>query len=223
VLSSEQLAEIGHFKVVILPDVKLMSDATARALREYVAGGGRLLVVGAAGALDERGRIRRELALADVTGVSAFREHEGVFRNGFGKGKAVRFNRPGDTGVRIPDMFPQSRLAHPRWSTLKDEWLRELRDLMQDGSQVRVEGQGVLGMSLSRSGDGKTVVQAVAYDDEPVEQQLTFSLRPDVADEAAGQWLAAPGAAVPVEGEEREGRCVFAAPGFVRYGALVLG
>jgi hypothetical protein len=56
-------------KLIVLPAVGAMSDATAEKLRQFVAGGGTLLGTFDTSLFDEQGRRRAELALADVFGV----------------------------------------------------------------------------------------------------------------------------------------------------------
>ncbi len=68
ITSTEQL---GRFAAVIVPNLTALSDSDAGALEQYVAGGGRLLVTGEAGSLDEVGRRREAPALAELAGLSS--------------------------------------------------------------------------------------------------------------------------------------------------------
>ncbi len=60
---------LGRYRVVILPNHALMSDATAALLRAYVAAGGGLVATFQTGMFDEAGAAREVPALADVFGV----------------------------------------------------------------------------------------------------------------------------------------------------------
>ena len=60
---------LAGFKVLMLANVALMSDAQAEAVRRFVADGGGLVASHETSLLDERGQRRAEFALADVLGV----------------------------------------------------------------------------------------------------------------------------------------------------------
>jgi hypothetical protein len=62
--------DLDRFRAIVAPNLTSVSDGDANALREYVAGGGRLLLTGEAGEVDGEGRRRRTPALADLAGFS---------------------------------------------------------------------------------------------------------------------------------------------------------
>jgi hypothetical protein len=55
-------------KVLILPGTSCVSDAQVETIAGYVRGGGRLLLLGEAGTRDERTRVRKRHAFADLFG-----------------------------------------------------------------------------------------------------------------------------------------------------------
>ena len=63
-------AGLGGIDVLILPEVAVMSDAQAKAVREFVRGGGVLIATGVTSLYDPAGRPRRDYALQDVFGVN---------------------------------------------------------------------------------------------------------------------------------------------------------
>jgi len=63
-------AGLGGIDVLILPEVAVMGDAQAEAVREFVRGGGVLIATGVTSLYDPMGRARRDYALKDVFGVS---------------------------------------------------------------------------------------------------------------------------------------------------------
>lgn len=92
---STRLAKV---KLLWLPSVAAMSEASAAAIREFVSGGGVVLATGYLPAtLDETGRARAESALADVFGVGA--DAAGPRMNRFGEGLAIF--RPDLAGNRM--------------------------------------------------------------------------------------------------------------------------
>lgn len=70
-LDGRALALLRDAPLVIAPNLSCLHTRVNDALREYVAGGGRLIATHATSARDERGRPHRHLALADVFGVDA--------------------------------------------------------------------------------------------------------------------------------------------------------
>ena len=63
-------AGLRGIDVLILPEVAVMSDARAEAVREFVHGGGVLIATGVTSLYDSMGRARPDYALQDVFGVN---------------------------------------------------------------------------------------------------------------------------------------------------------
>lgn len=61
---------LSPYRLVIVADQQVLADGETAALRRYVEQGGALLVTGESSLLDEHGRPRPELALADLAGVA---------------------------------------------------------------------------------------------------------------------------------------------------------
>ena len=61
--------QLDGFKVLMLPNVALMSDAQAAAVRRFVRDGGGLIATHETSLCDEKGGRRKDFALADVFGV----------------------------------------------------------------------------------------------------------------------------------------------------------
>lgn len=69
--------KLGHYKVLVLADARIVTPAQAQLLRDWTAGGGTLIVCGAASRFDIWARPLPDYALADVLGVQ-FAEFAGV-------------------------------------------------------------------------------------------------------------------------------------------------
>ncbi len=67
-LSSMDAAALARFRVVVLPNVAMLSDAQCAVLRQYVNGGGRIVATHETSLYDETGRKRSDFALADLFG-----------------------------------------------------------------------------------------------------------------------------------------------------------
>jgi hypothetical protein len=61
---------LRRYAVLVLANAAALSDAQVTAIRQYVRGGGGLVVTGESSLCDELGQPRRDFALADVLGVS---------------------------------------------------------------------------------------------------------------------------------------------------------
>jgi hypothetical protein len=119
---------LGRYGVLVLPNIALMSDATAGALKAYAKGGGSILATFETGVYDEAGKERSEFALADVFDMRKTASREGygyVASDGTSVSGAVSMQRieqshPIVSGFhdtnwiagsswRIPIMAPESR------------------------------------------------------------------------------------------------------------------
>ena len=70
VITRGSLGRLSDHKVLILPNVNMMDDAEADAIRRWVREGGCLLATGWTSLVDTKGRLRDDFALGDVFGVS---------------------------------------------------------------------------------------------------------------------------------------------------------
>ena len=80
VVEARQVERYDRYQAVILAGQLTMSQQEAERIREYVAGGGRLIVSGATSLYDERGCMLEDFALADVMGV----HYSGPIQDRFG-------------------------------------------------------------------------------------------------------------------------------------------
>ncbi len=71
VVTKSNLGRLGDHRVIVLPNVLVMSDAEVEAFRSYVAGGGALYASGYSSLVSDDGSRREDFGLSDVFGVSA--------------------------------------------------------------------------------------------------------------------------------------------------------
>jgi len=71
VITKHNLHQLPRHRVLLLPNVLVMSDAETAAVRKFVANGGALYASGYSGLVDEHGKIRSDFGLAEVYGVSS--------------------------------------------------------------------------------------------------------------------------------------------------------
>jgi len=70
ILDLEALEKISQYRLLILPDVYMLSDGEAEVLRRFVADGGILIATYRTSLLDEKGNFRGDFALSDLFGVN---------------------------------------------------------------------------------------------------------------------------------------------------------
>jgi len=70
VVTKNNIDTLDSYKVLILPDVLVMSDKEVEAIRRFVSKGGHLYASGYSSLVDETGCYRPDFGLADVFGVS---------------------------------------------------------------------------------------------------------------------------------------------------------
>lgn len=70
VITRNSLDQLDRIRVLLLPQVNMMSDAECRIIREWVARGGRLYASAGTSAVDLDGRLASDFLLGDVLGVS---------------------------------------------------------------------------------------------------------------------------------------------------------
>ena len=70
IATRKNLDQLGSYKVLILPNVLVMSDQEIEAIRRFVAAGGSVYASGYSSLVDENGQYRTDFGLADILGVS---------------------------------------------------------------------------------------------------------------------------------------------------------
>lgn len=120
VVTSHNLDQLNRYRVLVLPNVLVMSDAEIKAVRQFVAKGGKLYASGYSSLVAENGVPRRDFGLADVYGVSAQGEmkHE------------LAFFSPTESKL-ARSMMPQTHLIHRSgWIQVKNKTAKSLADLV---------------------------------------------------------------------------------------------
>jgi hypothetical protein len=103
-LSTDRL---GQYRVVVLPNAALLSDATCDVLRQYAAGGGSVVATFETSLYDEWGNIRKDFALSELFGASVKSSVEGPLSNSYLQVERQHpiLNQLGDTTVLPGPIF----------------------------------------------------------------------------------------------------------------------
>ncbi|MET9417633.1 hypothetical protein ABZY03_26295 [Streptomyces klenkii] len=143
-------ADLAPYRVLMLPNLQAVSDAEAAVLREYVAGGGTVVITGPVPTgLDELGTARGEFALADVLGFRKGDPLPASKQNRFGAG----------TCWYVKDLAGHSYLAKTDQASA-DQLLAPVRAAAPPA--VELTGDRRIHMEVSRLG-ADTVVQLVNF------------------------------------------------------------
>ncbi|WP_409342803.1 beta-galactosidase trimerization domain-containing protein [Paenibacillus sp. MBLB4367] len=76
VITRKNIAELSRYQVLVLPDLAMMDDEEAEAVRQFVHAGGSLYASKRSSLIDKEGTRRGDFMLADVYGVNALGETE---------------------------------------------------------------------------------------------------------------------------------------------------
>ena len=119
VVTEKNLSRLSDYRVVVLPNVLVMSDAEVEAFRAYVAAGGAVYASGYSSLVSNSGMLRKDFGLADVFGVSAstMMDHSMLFFTPVEK----RFTRR---------VLPQEHLIHRGgWIAVRNRTAKVLANL----------------------------------------------------------------------------------------------
>ena len=90
VITERDLDNLSKYDLVILPDYACMDESEAEKIRQYVANGGKIVVINETSLYTKYGAKRGDFLLSDVFGVSYNEAKDWqIYENEYGKGKAI--------------------------------------------------------------------------------------------------------------------------------------
>lgn len=120
IVTGHKLNQLKRYRVLVLPNVLVMSDAEVQAVRQFVAMGGSLYASGYSSLVADTGVRRADFGLADVYGISALGEMD----------HGVTFFSPRDRKL-TNWIEPQSHLIHRAgWIAIENKTATILADLV---------------------------------------------------------------------------------------------
>lgn len=174
-LLSGELAQIGNYDVIVLPDVAVLSDEEVQSFREYATQGGTVIWGGASGSLDHSGAERSPEALTSLLGLEVVSTDTGSETISAGKGRIVLLANEaervaalrGQNLMRFDADAKEQRLKHESFSDEHRQQFRELavftESMIPDGSRLRAVNlpEGVLATLLATNDDSALVIHLV--------------------------------------------------------------
>ncbi len=110
--------KIKNNRLLILPEVRLLSEAEAGIIKKYVNDGGSVLILGRdCGFYDESRHSRLDSILRDISGVSCFGGLESPYCNSYGQGMSVLIAGQGTCEINYINLMSataNSKIA-PNW------------------------------------------------------------------------------------------------------------
>ncbi len=98
---------LAPFRTLILANVAALSDEQCEQIRAFVEEGGRVVATFETSRYDERGRLRSDLGLADLFGVTVSGEVEGPSRNSY-----LRIHHDADAGLLFSGLRDAERIIN---------------------------------------------------------------------------------------------------------------
>lgn len=149
----------NDYKLIIVPNQNIMDEKSAETIREYVKGGGTVIMTGSSAFMDENSKVYRSPRpgrLADVFGIRAagFRRTDDKFS----------FGENADTYVK--NGVPHERITVRRGGSIVQP-AAEYYDIIElRGAECYAEFEGVGGCAVSRNSYGKGTAYYMAAESD---------------------------------------------------------
>jgi hypothetical protein len=172
---------INEFRLLVLPGVRVLSDAEIGILTDYVASGGKLLVLGRECGLYDIDRASRfDSPLKKMTGVSFFDSLEQPRVNSFGDGKVVIIPDNGTTGIKFVNLMSAELDADkaPGWFVESAEITNAIVDLLGDSRLLTLTSRAKVAATVAEIDEDRIAIQFFSYatDCEPEDLVLELNL-----------------------------------------------
>ncbi|MFA6567720.1 MAG: hypothetical protein WCS96_05865 [Victivallales bacterium] len=164
-LFSEEMAEkISGFKLLIVPDARVLSDKEALIIGKFTENGGSVLILGQeCGRYDERLKLRLDSALKELSGVSVFDKLAAPHFQACGKGAVAVMPTGNVYGEAYVNMMSakSGTMLRPDYLENPSSVLNAVNQLLPE-PEVRIAAEKKLGVSWALI-EGRMVLQMLAY------------------------------------------------------------
>ncbi len=167
-VDSRHLDRISQYPLVIVPDIRLMSEPEIATLKKYAEGGGKLLIIGMdCGIFDERHRQKLD-SILPVFGLSRYDHFETPVR----KGNVTVIPVNGQPGKMFLNLKQAANgtVLRPCWLDQPEIMIAELDNLSE--RQIKITAERSVSASIMSHEKG-TVIQLFSYEAGPLPQTVT--------------------------------------------------
>lgn len=213
--------KVSQFRLLVLPETRLLSESDGKVLENYVKAGGRVLILGRdCGLYDESRRPRLDSILKEITGVSCFGEIESPCFNIYGKGMAALIEGKGKGGIEYINLMSADAGAKiaPNWLAKPTNIIGTINKLLDGQRQIDLNTDSNVAVTVAEIDDERVVVQLFSYADVPIPETLEIGI--NLNREFSTGTLYQLGS-VPFEFACEKGTTV-SIPDFKRHAALIL-
>ncbi len=180
ILHSFDLEEqIDHFRLVILPETRLMRDSEAAILKKYVNGGGKVLILGAdSGYYDEIRRPRFDSVIMGIIGASSFEQKESPFYNTCGQGKSALITGSGCRDkeyINLMSATEGSKIA-PNWLNAPEKIVEAIDTLLDGKRQIKRLSCSQVAVSIAEIEQQKVAIQLFSYADDALPETIELEV-----------------------------------------------
>lgn len=204
--------DLSRFRVLLLPDLNLVSDSLIDLLHSYVRQGGGLVMTGQSTQFDEHGHIRSRAGLADLFPEPLGRQ---PLRSHGQRSRAAYLPQ-----IQIPENFRIGMLPENQ-----ADLLDAIRWAAGGPLQIAVEAPTTVTMSLYRQPTGRHILHLVNYDVEHPARNIGVTLDLQHAKPTSSIQLLSPEhAGAKTLAVEQQGQAIhFVVPQLKTYEMLVIG
>ena len=186
ILHSREMREnINKYRLLILPEVRLLNEEECGILEEYVANGGNILLLGRkCGFYDEARRPRLDTALRDLSGASCFGELETLHFNKYGEGAVALVYSKDVCDIEFVNLMsatPESK-AVPNWLNDPTLILNAVDKLLDGRKLVELKASSKIAVTVAEIDKQRIAVQLFSCAEEPVPENVRIKINiPDLA------------------------------------------
>jgi|GEM_PF-1494107 len=170
---------IQNYRLIILPEVQLLSEDEAETLQLYVKNGGRLLILGRfCGFYDKTRRPRLDSILAEISGVSCFGKVSFPHRHRYGQGQSVLISGQGVSDITFLNLMSASAESSraPNWLNNPAEILESIDQLLGGKRQVELASESQIAVTAAEIDSESVAVQLFSYADCAVPETVSIKV-----------------------------------------------
>jgi len=171
--------KINNNRLLILPEVHLLSETEAMILEKYVNDGGRILILGRdCGLYDKSRRPRLDSILQKFSGVSCFGKLESPYYNIFGNGMSALIAAKGVCDISFINMMSASShsKAAPNWLNDPALILDAIDKLLDNKRQIVLDSKSNIAVTIAEIEKDHIAVQLFSYKENVAPENVSIKV-----------------------------------------------